>query len=451
MPPSMLKLKPEDIDNEEERRNYTVTIIGCELTGIFHAYLFAKAGFKVNCTDLNPIKVKAITKWKEIFLKREILLEIRKYIKKGLLKITDNIEEAVSSSDILILTFKVKLDRNKKSDYSLLEKTCKKVGPVLKRGSLVIVANATGVGITEGLVKQILEDSSGFKVGVDFGLAYSPLKIFNDELLTSSKCIVAAEDNKSLNAATIVLEKVANTSLEKIRSLKTAEAAVIFDAVQHDVNAALANELALFCEKVGIDYFTAKKVFSDLSNPTLSLAKTRIEPYLLLEDAENLNLKLQLPKLSRQINEKTAKHTVDLVRNALKSCGKPLRRSKIAILGITQARNMRSPPQKIIRKLAKTLTVKGAKISVYDPYLPRYELPELQSTTSKTLTEAVEGTDCIIIVKGHNQFKRLNLNKLKITMRMPAAIVDLEEALEPEKVEKAGFIYRGLGRGVWTK
>ncbi len=451
MSPSMLKLKPEDIDSEEKRRNYTVTIIGCELTGIFHAYLFAKAGFKVNCTDLNPIKVKAITKWKEIFLKHEILLEIRKHIKKGLLKITDNIEEAVSSSDILILTFQVKLYRNKKSDYSLLEKICKKVGPILKHDSLVIVANSTGVGVTEGLIKQILEDSSGFKVGVDFGLAYSPLKIFDGEDLTSLKRIVAAEDDNSLSAASIILEKLASAKLEKIRSLKTAEAAVIFAAIQHDVNAALANELALFCEEVGIDYFTIKNLFKDFSKPTIFLAKTCIEPYLLLEDAENLNLKLQLPKLSRQINEKIAKHTVDLVRKALKSCGKPLRRSKIAILGITQTKNTRSPPQKIIRKLAKMLTAKGAKISLYDPYLQGYKLPELRCITSRTLTEAVEGTDCIIIMKGHNQFKRLNLNKLKITMRMPAAIVDLENTLEPDKVEKAGLIYRGLGRGVWTK
>ena len=449
MSPSMLNLKPEDIDNEEKRRNYAVAIIGCGLTGIIHAHLFAKAGFKVTCTDLNPIKVKTFAKGKEKFLKREITLEIKKYIKKGRLKITDNLEEAVSSSNILILTFQAKLDKNKKSDYSVLEKICKKVGLVLKRDSLVIVANVTGVGVTEGLVKQVLENSSGFKVGADFGLAYSPFQIL--KTLTISKRIVAAEDNKSLNAAAIVLEKITSDGLEQIENIKLAEAAVIFDAVQHDVNTALANEIALFCEKANVDYFAVQRIVNTLSKPTMSSAKTRIEPYLLLEEAENLNLKLQLPKLSRQINEKILKHTVDLAKQALKSCGKPLRRAKIALLGITQIPNTRSPPRKIITRLVKMLEAKGARITLYDPYLQGYQLSELHYSLSKTLTDAVEGTDCIIIGKGHDQIKRLNLKKLKITMKMPAAIVDLEGIYRPEKIEKAGFIYCGLGRGVWTK
>jgi UDP-N-acetyl-D-mannosaminuronate dehydrogenase len=69
----------------------------------------------------------------------------------------------------------------------------------------------------------------------------------------------------------------------------------------------------------------------------------------------------------------------------------------------------------------------------------------------KTSTDAVEGTDCAVIVTAHDQFRRLNLRKLKLAMKMPAAIVDLEGIVDPGKVEKEGFIYRGLGRGVWTR
>jgi len=454
MPSSMLALKPEDVDNEEKRKNFTVAIVGCGLTGILHAYLFAKAGFKVNCTDLDPIKIETIAKEKNIFLERKILLEIRKKIKKGLLEITDNVEDVVSSSNILILTFPIKLNRNKKSDYSTLEKICKKIGPNLKRGSLVIVANATGIGITEGLIKQILENSSGFKAGIGFGLAYSPLESLGGEpveALTNSKRIVAATDNKSLNSASIVLENIANISLAKLKNKKTAEAAIIFNVVHHDVNVALANELAHFCEKVGIDYFDVHKIVNNLTKPMISVSNTCMKPYLLIEDAENLNLKMQLPKLSRKINEKIEKHATNLVREALKTCGKPLRRAKLSFLGITQSSNTRSPPQKAMIKLIKMLEAKGAKITVYDPYIKGCKLPELPYFITRTLTEAVEGADCIIIGKGHNQLKRLNLNKLKITVKMPAAIVDLEESFDPDKVEKAGFIYRGLGRGVWTK
>jgi UDP-N-acetyl-D-mannosaminuronate dehydrogenase len=69
----------------------------------------------------------------------------------------------------------------------------------------------------------------------------------------------------------------------------------------------------------------------------------------------------------------------------------------------------------------------------------------------RSLNEAVEGTDCIVILTGHDQFKRLNLKKLRAVMKMPAAIIDLTGTIELQKVEKEGFIYRGLGRGVEKK
>jgi UDPglucose 6-dehydrogenase len=69
----------------------------------------------------------------------------------------------------------------------------------------------------------------------------------------------------------------------------------------------------------------------------------------------------------------------------------------------------------------------------------------------KSLAETAEGADCIVITAGHDQFRRMNLDKLKIMMKRPGAVVDLEGIFEPDQVEKRGFIYRGLGRGVWTK
>jgi UDPglucose 6-dehydrogenase len=68
-----------------------------------------------------------------------------------------------------------------------------------------------------------------------------------------------------------------------------------------------------------------------------------------------------------------------------------------------------------------------------------------------TLTKAFEGMDCIIIAVGHDRFKRLNLGRIKIIVRKPAAIVDMGHVIDPDKAEKEGFIYRGVGRGVWTR
>jgi UDP-N-acetyl-D-mannosaminuronate dehydrogenase len=170
-----------------------------------------------------------------------------------------------------------------------------------------------------------------------------------------------------------------------------------------------------------------------------------------LEEAENLNAKLRVSRVVTEIDEEVLKHAVNLIRDALRSCGKTLRRSKISLLGISQTANTMDAPKNSAKRLAKMLETKGAKISLYDPYLSGDGSIDLEYTLKKKLTEALEGVDCIVILTGHDQFKRLSLKKLKVMAKMPAAMVDLEGVMEPEKVEAEGFIYRGLGRGVWTK
>jgi UDP-N-acetyl-D-mannosaminuronate dehydrogenase len=171
--------------------------------------------------------------------------------------------------------------------------------------------------------------------------------------------------------------------------------------------------------------------------------------YLLLQDAEDLNTKLRAVTVASETDEQMARHATYLVSDALRNCGKTLRRAKISMLGISEIANMRSSPKRVARKLAKIMERRGAKMRIYDPYFTSEDAEG--EHFKKTLNEALEGVDCIILVTAHDQLRRLTTNKLKVVMKMPAAIVDLEGVFEPEKVEKEGFVYRGLGRGVWTK
>jgi nucleotide sugar dehydrogenase len=458
MSSSVLNVKPEEIDDVEKRGRYTVSIMGCGRIGVLHACLFADAGFKVICVDADRTIVDGLARGKAPFLNREIELKLKNHVKTGRL-ISANDVRAVSKSDIIAITVSATVDEKKNADYSIIENSCKQVGSSLRRGSLVIVMSTTGLGVTEGLIREVLENTSGFKVGTDFGLAYSPVRVLNGqtlETLANHERVVAATEKNSLNAASTVLETIAKNGVRKVEDLKTAEVVTLFEAVQQDVTVALANELALFCEKVGVDYLEVHKLLktSDYGTPSFPIlvdGSIREDPCLLLEDAENLNLKLRIPVTAREINEEMAKHIINLTKDALRSCGKTLRRARIALLGISQVPNIRGSPKKFATELAKMLEARGAKLSLYDPYFSSDELAEMQRHFRKTLTGVVEGVDCIIIMTGHDQFKRLSLKKLKVMMKTPAAIIDLEGIVEPDKVEKEGFIYRGLGRGVWTK
>jgi len=167
---------------------------------------------------------------------------------------------------------------------------------------------------------------------------------------------------------------------------------------------------------------------------------------MLLDEAEDVGARLKLLASAREVNEETLKHSVNLARDALSSCGRPLRRARICLLGSTWTTE-EDPSANVVVKIAKILHDKGGKVNVYDPLVPRADSGDGAFTFKPSLSEAAEKVDCIVVASNLEQFRHLNLRRLKIVMRSPAAMVDLEGILDPGKVEKEGFVYRGLGRG----
>ena len=457
---SAINIKPLEIENNEQRGKYTVSIIGCGRIGVLHACLFANVGFKVICADTNQAIVDNILKSRVPFLKNEIEPIIRKHVNDGRLKATNDLKSAAAQSEIIIVAVPVTVDEKGRTDYSNLERALKQVGSSLRKGTLVIITSIVRIGATEGLLKEILEGVSGFKVGTDFFLAYSPV-LFPErqtlKTLSNYRRIVATADKNSLEIASTILGAVSKTGVAKAYNLKTAEAMVLFEATYEYAKTALANEFALFCEKMGVDYLAVQNLAKTNPNsgivpPTLACENSDGALHILLDEAENLDLKLRVSKAAAETNVEALKNAANLIREALKSCGKTLRRAKLSILGVSQTPNIMDVPKSSVKKLGEMFETKGAKISLYDPYLSSKASIELkQASFKKSLTEAVEGADCIIIFTGHDQFKRLNLKKLKLMAKMPAAIVDFEGVVDPGRAEAEGFIYRGLGRGVWMK
>lgn len=440
----------ENLDTAEKRGKYTVCIVGCGRLGVLHALLFADVGFKVICFDADQTVVNDLMKGKTRYLEDEIQTKLKNHVKSRQIAITSDMKEAISKSSIILLNVSPRIDSKKKIDYSSIENTCKKVGQSLACGSLIIITKPMGIGVFESTIKETLENASGFKIGTDYALAYSPLGH------SFSPRIVAAPDKNSLDISSAVLRLITKGELKKTNNVKAAVMAALFAVQRQDVNAALSNELTQFCEKTKVDYLEVNELLkgsgdNSSSVPTLSSTLLKEELYLLLIDAENLNLKLHIMRVARDINEQAAKRVSNLVKDALRSCGKTPRRARIALLGLSETPNMKGHPKRIVREIAQVLLAKGSRINLYDPYFSEDDLPDSQFHLKKSLAETAEGADCIVIMAAHDQFRHMNLDRLKIMMKKPSAIVDLEGIFEPDKVEKRGFIYRGLGRGIWTK
>jgi UDP-N-acetyl-D-mannosaminuronic acid dehydrogenase len=446
----LILLKPEDLNTPAKREKYTVCIVGCGQVGILHAALFAEAGFKVVCFDSDQTVVSSLIKGKTPFLGDEIRSQMKSQVRNKQITATNDIKGAISSSNVIVVTIPVKIDSKKQVDYSTVESMFKKIGQSLAIGSLVVVIRMTGLGVVEGTIKEALENASGLKMEKDFGLAYSPYQS------VAGRRMIAASDKNTLDIASAVLEPITKGELKKTNNMKAAQAAALFAVQRQDLNLAFKNELTQFCEKTCLDYLEVDKLLKgnaddSLSTSALPNALTKDEPYVLLAEAENLNLKLRIGEIARDINEQAAKHVANLVKDALRSCGKTPKRARIALLGISETPDMKGSPKRIVKELVQMLTTRGCRITLYDPYFSEGDLTDSQVRPKKSLAEAVEGSDCIVIMAQHDQFRRLNLAKLKLMMRRPSGIVDLEGIVEPGKVEKEGFIYRGLGRGVWTK
>ena len=449
-----MKLAGKDLESPDKRREYTVCVVGCGRTGLVTACLFIEAGFNVIGVDSSSHTVHQLQKGKSTFTETDFRKFIEPHIKNGRFRATTNLRKAVSESNIIIIGIQSALDKKKKPDYSRLEKTCKHIGLSLTAGSLIIFQNTMGPGMTETVAKEILETASGLEAGTNFGLAYSSTLNNSTHLsrdVANCTKVVGGITKRSLKVACLILDTITKGEIVRVKDIKTAEAVKLLEESYKDVNIAFANEFAQFCEEAGIDFVKVRNIINPLKFSRMAgLHKSR-DSYFLVEEAEAVDVKLRMLSLATKINDETLDHAIRLLRDALRTCQKSLRRSKIAVFGISSVPNRKRAANSATKKLVNQLKKRGASVKVYDPFFSHKELSRMSYDAEATLSKTVEGADCLVVAVAHDRFRRLNLRRTQMLMKQPAAVVDMGQVINPVKAEKAGFVYRGFGRGVWTE
>ncbi|MGQ9543989.1 MAG: nucleotide sugar dehydrogenase [Candidatus Bathyarchaeia archaeon] len=456
-----MKLRSEDIPKEIMRGRVTVTVVGLGWMGLPIACLFAEAGAKVIGVDINRKLVEKISKAEAPIDEPKLPQLLMKHVKSGRLKATDNVEKAASTSDVTVITVPTLIDERRQADYSILESACREVGKGLLPRSLVIVMSTVAPNVVEGRLKPILEKYSGLVAGEDFGLAYSPIRAMAGRTLRDIqeyKKVVGGLDQPSLRVASAVLSTIVKAGLVETSNIKTAEASKIFETVYRDLNIALANELALYCERAGIDYYEAMQAantqpYSHLHLPGIGVGGhcLPLYPHMLRTEAEALGIRLRLVRLGRRINDEMPKHVARLAASGLRQVGKTLTRAKITILGISYRANVKETRYSPTLELIKILERRGSRITVYDPKFLYSEIKAMGYNCEATLDVSVSNAECIILTVGHDEFRKLDLKNLAAHTSKDCVLVDAAGVIEPKDVEAAGLVYRGVGRGVWTK
>lgn len=449
-------MSSEEITQAINDATLTIGIVGLGWMGLPTACLFVEAGAQVLGADVDPRIIELIRGGQSHSLDPNLDSIISRNIDERFL-VTTNVREVAAKSDVILVIVPTAITNMHEPDYSAVERACKEVGFAMRKGSLLIVESTIGPGVTEGLIKNILESNSGFKAGADFGLAYSPIRAMAGSVVRDIRSypkIVGGIDERSTEVAAAVLTSIVQAKIIRVRDAKTAETVKLFENVYRDVNIALASELASFCEKSGLDFMEVRK--AAVTQPYCHLHMPRVgvgghcipyNPYFLIAEAEAVDVDLRLVRYARKVNDSTPSHIVELVTRGLEKCGKSVRRSTIAVLGISyrndvkEARN--SPSIEIIQRLMK----KGAKVKIHDPFYSIKELGGMGFRGSESVEGAVEDVDCVLVAVGHNQFTTIKLNDIARLMRKPACLIDGWRIFDVKEAVEHNLSYFGVGLG----
>jgi len=396
----------------------TFAIYGLGNVGGSIAAVWLRAGGKVIGVDISKSLLENIKNGKSH--KKEPFLSdtFSNAIKKKSLILTSNGIEASKKSSIKIIVVPVGL-KNKKVDLKSVIQVTKNIGKGLKKGDTVILSPSVPPGTTEKIVLPILEKESQLKGEKDFNLIYNPERIFEGRAVKDIEenypAIISGLGPKSLKIAENIFTIISKKGILKMPSLAEAEAEKLFEGAYRDVNIALANELADYCEKIGINFWETRKgsnsqPFCHLHYPGTGVGGLCIPVYprIIIEDASKIGKTMSLLEYSRKINDNMPKKCVnDSIDILIKNKIKP-KNAKITVLGlgfrgeVTDTRL--SPTYDVVKEFLK----KGCTISVHDPYIFEDKILPKSVLLTKNLSEATQNADLIFISSDHKTYSKLN-------------------------------------------
>ena len=445
----------DEVRNSLDAKSLKVCVVGIGRIGLPTALSFAKAGLYTIGVDINQKLVDSINAG-NFPLKDEPGYEdvFNNVRKNGNFLATTDINEAISKSNLILLSLPTPMDENNIPTYSALESVGKQLSQILQPNSLVVVESTIEPGFIEDMMIKIIEGTNMLRFGKNFTIGVCPENANPGEILhdfTNLPRLVAGVNEQTTKIITMIYDFVFSVELVTMPDCRTANAVKLTTNVFRDVNIALVNELSLMFEKLGIDTFkvleAAKRKYNfqihypgaGVGGPCLP-----INSYQFLNTAKRTGSKLNIIKYSREINEKMPDHVINLILDGFKKCNKSIKGCKVLILGISYKPDVKdiqlSPAEIIINKLK----ILGARIKIYDPYYKGNQVFGIN--VEQNIEDILSEVDASIIVTAHKEFQEIDL-KIFTKMKTPIQI-DSRGIIDISSANDAGLVFRGLGRAV---
>lgn len=402
-----------DLLNKIENRQVRVGVVGLGYVGLPLAVEKAKAGFKTIGFDIQATKVEMVNAGQN-YIGDVVDDDLKTIVSNGMLSATTDFS-FVKDVDFIAICVPTPLDFHQQPDISYVKSSTEEIAKYLTKGTMVVLESTTYPGTTEELLKPILE-TSGLVCGEDFYLGFSPERVDpgNKQFKTkNTPKVVGAIGADAREVIAAMYRAVLEGDVHEVSSPAIAEMEKILENTYRNINIGLANEMAILCNKMGIDYWEVVDAAKTkpygfqafYPGPGLGGHCIPLDPYYLSWKAREYGFHTSMIESSMMVNDRMPEYCVERSMAILNRHKKALNGSKVLVLGVAYKNDIddyrESPAIDVIEKLIEV----GAETVFYDPYIPSFrEHGKEYKGIEKIDAEIVAEYDLVVITAAHSVF-----------------------------------------------
>lgn len=401
----------DNILEKIHNKSAIVAVVGLGYVGLPLAVEKAKAGYKTVGFDIQESKVNMVNEGHN-YIGDVVDSDLELLVKSGLLSATTDFS-IVKDADFIAICVPTPLDQYQQPDISYVRDSTIAISKYFKKGAVVVLESTTYPGTTEELILPILEEGSGLKCEEDFFLAFSPERVDPGNKLYKTKNtpkVVGGIGKDSTEVAAAMYRAVLEGDVYEVSSPKVAEMEKILENTYRNINIALANEMAMICDKMGINVWevidaakTKPYGFQAFyPGPGLGGHCIPLDPYYLTWKAREYDYHTKLIETSGIINDSMPYYVIERASKILNRYKKSLNGSKVLILGVSYKQDIDDFRESPALKVIENFENEGCTVDFYDPFVSEYSFKGKIKEGIKELTkEVLKDADLVVVTTAH--------------------------------------------------
>lgn len=402
----------EKLISKIKDKTAVLAVIGLGYVGLPLAVEKAKIGYKTIGFDVQEQKVDMVNRGQN-YIGDIVPEELTHVVDSGKLMATKDFS-FIKDVDCVAICVPTPLDIYQQPDVSYVVESTENIARYVHPGMLIVLESTTYPGTTEEIVKPILE-KSGLKVGQDIYLAFSPERVDPGNAFYNTKNtpkVVGGITSDCTDIAATLYETILEGKVHRVSSPAVAEMEKILENTFRNINIGLANEMAILCNKMGIDVWEVidaakSKPYGFMPfypGPGVGGHCIPIDPFYLTWKAREYGYHTRLIETAGEINNFMPEFVLERSMKILNGFGKALKNSKVLVLGVAYKQDIDDVRQSPALDVMDLLQKNGAKLTYHDPFIPSFSYKGKEYISTEFTIEELEEADLVILLTMHTVF-----------------------------------------------